>query len=154
MVAVGGTGVFVAVAVGGTMVLVGVAVAGALCSSSKAPMSKAAPCGRAMPRWSVAGPLDAASTAGLPVTRAWVAVLPGALTYKFVSRMADNAVGSVPSLVATMSSTAGVKPSKTCAVLNPLWPKRLLSAELIVLVLTRQVGLLTLAALRQPTIKL
>src|ERR1700675_2373241 len=48
-------------------------------TNSYAPMSHAAPWGRAMPRWSVDGggqPLVTASIAGLPGRRAWVCVGP------------------------------------------------------------------------------
>jgi hypothetical protein len=48
-------------------------------SVSKAPISQAAPCGRAMPRWSVGmsqGPGPAASMARESITRAWVWVGP------------------------------------------------------------------------------
>ena len=47
-------------------------------SSSYAPMSQLAPCGRVTPRWSVVGQSAAfaASIAGLPGSRAWVWVGP------------------------------------------------------------------------------
>ena len=45
-------------------------------STSKAPISYPASWGRETPRWSVAGPVGAASIAGLPSCSAWVNVVP------------------------------------------------------------------------------
>src|SRR5215208_2743545 len=46
-------------------------------SDSKEPMSDAAPCGRATPRWSVVAPKESPlSMAGLPASKAWVFVGP------------------------------------------------------------------------------
>src|SRR6266540_447678 len=70
------TGVSIGVLVG---VLVGVTVGGVeSTSTSYAPISQAAPCGRVTPRWSVAGQpvFVPASMAGEPASRAWVCVKP------------------------------------------------------------------------------
>src|SRR5215207_2376869 len=79
-VAVGRIGVAVGVSVGVPVsVLVGVFVGGVeSTSSSYAPISQAAPCGRVTPRWSVAGQpvFVPVSMAGEPASRAWVCVKP------------------------------------------------------------------------------